>query len=111
LFVFAGILPAAAANETWVCTFPGLISKMTVRERLEVTANEVIRDGLTSYHVVENSERGLVATHARSEPAQAAMIIGTLAIDKPTGNFVISVMVPGDLLANKIVTGKCQKEK
>ena len=33
----AGIAPALAA-ETWVCTFPGIISPVNVRERFEVRA-------------------------------------------------------------------------
>jgi len=44
-----------------------------------------------------------------SQAADAAITVGTLAIDKPTGNFVLGVMVPGAPLMNKIVAGKCQK--
>jgi hypothetical protein len=98
-----------AAAEIWTCTFPGLISKMTVREQMDINANQVIRDGEMAYHIVENNARGVVATYVRSQPPQAAMTIGTLAIDKTSGHFVISVMVPGDPLANKVVSGRCEK--
>lgn len=109
LALLAGIVPAAA--EVWNCTFPGLISKSNVRERMEVRGNEVIRDGQRAYRIVENSARGLVATYARTQPVETPMNIGTLGINKPTGDFVISVMVPGEPLANKVVAGKCEREK
>ena len=109
LVLLGGMVPAAA--EAWVCTFPGLISKTNVRERIEVRANEVIRDGERAYRIVENSARGLVATYARTQPVETPMSIGTLGINKPTGDFVISIMVPGEPLANKVVAGKCQREK
>ena len=108
LALLAGLVPAAA--EVWVCTFPGLISRMNVRERMEVRANEVIRDGERSYRIVENNARGLIATYARTQPAEIPISMGTLGIHKPTGDFVISVMVPGEPMANKVVAGKCQRE-
>jgi hypothetical protein len=108
LALLAGMVPAAA--EVWVCTFPGLISRMNVRERMEVRANEVIRDGERAYRIIENNARGLVATYARTQPAEVPISMGTLGLNKPTGDFVISVMVPGEPLANKVVAGKCQKE-
>jgi hypothetical protein len=104
-----GIVPAA--GEVWNCTFPGLISQANVRERMEVRGNEVIRDGERAYRIIENSARGLVATYARTQPVETPMSIGTLGIDKPTGDFVISIMVAGQPLANKIVAGKCVREK
>jgi hypothetical protein len=107
--LLAGIVPAAA--EAWNCTFPGLISKVNVRERIEVRANEVIRDGQRAYRIVENSARGLIATYARTQPVETPISIGTLGINKPTGDFVISIMVPGEPLANKVVSGKCEREK
>jgi hypothetical protein len=103
--VLAGIVPAAAA-ENWVCTFPGLISTMTVIERFEVRANDVLRDGHTAYRIIENNDRGVTATFAR---ADAAITVGTLAIDKSTGDFVLGVMVPGSPLMNKVVPGKCKR--
>jgi hypothetical protein len=106
--LLAGTVPAAA--EVWICTFPGLISRMNVRERMEVRGNEVIRDGERSYRIIENNPRGVIATYARTQPAEIPMSIGTLGINKPTGDFVISVMVPGEPLANKVVSGKCQRE-
>jgi hypothetical protein len=109
ILLLCGMLPTYAA-EAWICTFPGLISKMTVRERMEIGTNDVIRDGELAYRIVENDNRGIIATHARTQPAQNPMIAGTLAIDKSNGEFVISVMVPGQPLANKVVTGKCKKE-
>src|SRR3954471_13860663 len=63
--LLAGIVPAAAA-ETWICTFPGLISPMTVIERFEVRAAEVVREGQTTYRIVENNARGLTATYAHT---------------------------------------------
>ena len=109
LVSLAGIVPAAA--EVWNCTFPGLISQTNVRERMEVRGNEVIRDGERAYRIIENSARGLVATYARTQPLESPMSVGTLGINKPTGDFVISIMVPGQPLANKVVAGKCVREK
>lgn len=103
----AGMLPAAAA-ESWVCTFPGLISTMTVMERFEVRATDVLRDGQTAYRIIENNGRGLAATFARAQTADAAVTVGTLAIDKSTGDLALSVMVPGAPLMNKVVAGKCK---
>jgi len=108
VIVFAGIV-SAAANEVWVCTFPGLISTMTVKERFEVRTADVLRDGTTAYRIVENSNRGVIATYARADAPDRAITVGTLAIDKPTGDFVLGVMVPGAPLMNKVVAGKCQK--
>jgi hypothetical protein len=108
LALFAAIVPANAA-ETWICTFPGLISTMTVKERFEVRAADVLREGQVVYRIVENNERSVTATYSRAQAADAAITVGTLAIDKPTGNFVLGVMVPGAPLMNKIVAGKCQK--
>jgi hypothetical protein len=108
--LFISSIPATAA-ETWLCTFPGLISSMAVKERLEVRATEVIRDGQTAYRIVQNNDRSVIATYARTQPADAAITVGTLAIDKPTGDFVISVMVPGAPLMSKVVTGKCQLDR
>jgi hypothetical protein len=108
VMTFAGIA-SATANEVWVCTFPGLISTMTVKERFEVRTVDVLRDGTTTYRIVENSNRAVIATYARSDTSDRAITVGTLAIDKPTGDFVLSVMVPGAPLMNKVVTGKCQK--
>lgn len=108
VITFAGIVSARSA-EVWMCTFPGLISTMTVKERFEVRTVDVLRDGTTVYRIVENSNRGLIATYARTDAPDRAITIGTLAIDKPTGDFVLSVMVPGAPLMNKVVAGKCQK--
>lgn len=108
VITFAGIVSARSA-EVWMCTFPGLISTMTVKERFEVRTVDVLRDGTTTYRIVENSNRGLIATYARTDAPDRAITIGTLAIDKPTGDFVLSVMVPGAPLMNKVVAGKCQK--
>jgi hypothetical protein len=108
VITFAGIVSARSA-EVWMCTFPGLISTMTVKERFEVRTVDVLRDGTTIYRIVENSNRGLIATYARTDAPDRAITIGTLAIDKPTGDFVLSVMVPGAPLMNKVVAGKCQK--
>lgn len=108
VIIFAGIVSARSA-EVWMCTFPGLISTMTVKERFEVRTVDVLRDGTTTYRIVENSNRGLIATYARTDAPDRAITIGTLAIDKPTGDFVLSVMVPGAPLMNKVVAGKCQK--
>jgi hypothetical protein len=108
IMTFAGIV-SATSGEVWVCTFPGLISTMTVKERFEVRTTDVLRDGTTPYRIVENSNRGVIATYARADAPDRAITIGTLAIDKPTGDFVLGVMVPGAPLMNKIVAGKCQK--
>ena len=108
VITFAGIVSARSA-EVWMCTFPGLISTVTVKERFEVRTVDVLRDGTTTYRIVENSNRGLIATYARTDAPDRAITIGTLAIDKPTGDFVLSVMVPGAPLMNKVVAGKCQK--
>jgi len=108
VMTFDGIA-AAATNEVWVCTFPGLISTMTVKERFEVRATDVLRDGMTAYRIVENSNRGVIATYARADAPDRSVTVGTLAIDKPTGDFVLGVMVPGAPLMNKVVAGKCQK--
>ena len=108
VITFAGIVSARSA-EVWMCTFPGLISTMTVKERFEVRTVDVLRDGTTTYRIVENSNRGLIATYARTDAPDRAITIGTLAIDKPTGDFVLSVMVPGAPLMNKVIAGKCQK--
>ena len=108
VIIFAGIVSARSA-EVWMCTFPGLISTMTVKERFEVRTVDVLRDGTTTYRIVENSNRGLIATYARTDAPDRAITIGTLAIDKPTGDFVLSVMVPGAPVMNKVVAGKCQK--
>ena len=101
---------SASAAEAWNCVFPGLISKMNVRERMEIKDKDVVRDGETIYRIVENNQRAVVATHSRTMPLDSSMIVGTLAIEKTTGDFVIGVMVPGQPVANKTVTGKCQKE-
>lgn len=108
VITFAGIA-SATANEVWMCTFPGLISTMTVRERFKVRAVDVLRDERMTYRIIENSNRGVIATYSRTDAPDRAITIGTLAIDKPTGDFVLSVMVPGAPLMNKVVTGKCQK--
>ena len=108
VIAFAGTAPATA-DEVWVCTFPGLISKVTVRERFEVRTVDVLRDGTTTYRIIENSNRGVIATYARADAPDRAITVGTLAIDKPTGDFVLGVMVPGAPLMNKVVAGKCQK--
>jgi hypothetical protein len=108
LVLFAGVVPAGAA-ETWNCTFPGLISTMTVKERFEIRAADVLREGQVAYRIVENNDRSVTATYSRAPSADTAITVGTLAIDKPTGDFVLSVMVPGAPLMNKIVSGKCQK--
>jgi len=105
---FAGIV-SATADEVWVCTFPGLISTMTVKERFEVRTVDVLRDGTTTYRIVENSKRAVIATYARADAPDRAVTVGTLAIDKPTGDLVLGVMVPGAPLMNKVVAGKCQK--
>jgi hypothetical protein len=105
---FAGMV-SATANEAWVCTFPGLISPMTVKERFEIRTVDVLRDGTTAYRIVENSNRGVIATYTRANAPDQAITVGTLAIDKLTGDFVLSVMVPGAPLMNKVVAGKCQK--
>ena len=105
---FAAVV-SATANEIWVCTFPGLISTMTVKERFEVRTVDVLRDGTTTYRIVENSNRAVIATYARADAPDRAVTVGTLAIDKPTGDFVLGVMVPGAPLMNKVVAGRCQK--
>ena len=105
---FAAVV-SATANEIWVCTFPGLISTMTVKERFEVRTVDVLRDGTTTYRIVENSNRAVIATYARADAPDRAVTVGTLAIDKPTGDLVLGVMVPGAPLMNKVVAGKCQK--
>ena len=108
VMTLAGIAPATS-GEVWVCTFPGLISTMTVKERFEVPTTDVLRDGTTTYRIVENSTRAVIATHARANAQDQAVTVGTLAIDKPTGDLVLGVMVPGAPLMNKVVAGKCQK--
>ena len=108
IMTFVGIVPATA-NEVWICTFPGLISTMTVKERFEVRTVDVLRDGTTTYRIVENSNRAVIATYARADAPDRAVTVGTLAIDKPTGDLVLGVMVPGAPLMNKVVAGKCQK--
>jgi hypothetical protein len=108
LILLIGTTPAAAV-EAWVCTFPGLISPMSVRERMEVRTKEVIRDGETAYRIIENNERAVVAVFARTQSPESPVTIGTLGIDKPTGDFMISVMVSRSPLASKVVTGKCEK--
>ena len=108
IVVVAGIAPALAA-ETWVCTFPGIISPVNVRERFEVRATDVLRDGTQAYRIIENSARAVVAAYVHAPAPDTAITIGTLAIDKPTGNFVLGVMVPGDHLRTKVVPGKCQQ--
>ena len=108
VMTLAGIVSATSA-EVWVCTFPGLISTMTVKERFEVRTVDVLRDGTTAYRIVENSNRAVIATYARADAPDRAVTVGTLAIDKPTGDFVLGVMVPGAPLMNKVVAGKCQK--
>jgi len=108
VITFAGIVSARSA-EVWMCTFPGLISTMTVKERFEVRTVDVLRDGTTTYRIVENSNRAVIATYARADAPDRAVTVGTLAIDKPTGDFVLGVMVPGAPLMNKVVAGKCQK--
>ena len=105
---FAAVV-SATADEVWVCTFPGLISTMTVKERFEVRTVDVLRDGTTTYRIVENSNRAVIATYARADAPDRAVTVGTLAIDKPTGDLVLGVMVPGAPLMNKVVAGKCQK--
>jgi hypothetical protein len=108
VITFAGIVSARSA-EVWMCTFPGLISTMTVKERFEVRTVDVLRDGTTTYRIVENSNRAVIATYARADAPDRAVTVGTLAIDKPTGDLVLGVMVPGAPLMNKVVAGKCQK--
>ena len=108
VIIFAGIVSARSA-EVWMCTFPGLISTMTVKERFEVRTVDVLRDGTTTYRIVENSNRAVIATYARADAPDRAVTVGTLAIDKPTGDFVLGVMVPGAPLMNKVVAGRCQK--
>ena len=108
VMTFAGIA-SATANEVWVCTFPGLISTMTVKERFEIRTVDVLRDGTTAYRIVENSTRAVIASYARANAPDQAVTVGTLVIDKPTGDFVLGVMVPGAPLMNKVVAGKCQK--
>src|SRR5260370_27358847 len=88
----AAIAPAVA-GETWICTFPGIINPVNVRERFEVRAADVLRDGTVAYRIIENSTRGIVAAYVHAPAPDAAITIGTLAIDKPTGNFVLGVMV------------------
>jgi hypothetical protein len=111
LLIVVLVAPAGSASaEAWNCIFPGLISKMNVRERMEIKDKEVVRDGEMIYRIVENNQRAVVATHSRTMPLDSSMIVGTLAIEKTTGDFVIGVMVPGQPVANKTVTGKCQKE-
>jgi len=108
VMTLAGIV-SATSGEVWVCTFPGLISTMTVKERFEVRATDVLRDGTTAYRIVENSNRAVIATYARADAPDRAITVGTLGIDKPTGDLVLGVMVPGAPLMNKVVAGKCQK--
>jgi hypothetical protein len=108
IMTFVGIV-SATANEVWICTFPGLISTMTVKERFEVRTLDVLRDGTTPYRIIENSTRGIIATYARADVPDRAITVGTLAIEKPTGDLVLGVMVPGAPLMNKVVAGKCQK--
>ena len=108
VITFAGIV-SATSGEVWVCTFPGLISTMTVKERFEIRTVDVLRDGTTTYRIIENSNRGVIATYARADAPDRAITVGSLAIDKPTGDFVLGVMVPGAPLMNKIVAGRCQK--
>jgi hypothetical protein len=110
LIVGGASLADPVSAETWNCIFPGLISKMNVRERMEINDKEIVRDGDMIYRIVENNQRAVVATHSRTLPLDSSMIVGTLAIEKTTGDFVIGVMVPGQPVANKTVTGKCQKE-
>ncbi len=74
---------------------------MTVKERFEVRTVDVLRDGTTTYRIIENSNRGIIATYARADTPDRAITVGTLAIDKPTGDFVLGVMVPGAPLMNK----------
>lgn len=100
---------ACWAAEAWTCTFPGLISPVAVRERFEVRSNEVIRDGQMAYRIVENNSRALTATYSRTQPADFPVTAGTLALEKLTGKFAISVMVPGAPLASKVVNGTCDK--
>lgn len=108
IVLVAGIAPAVA-GEAWICTFPGIISPVTVRERFEVRATDVLRDGAVAYRIIENSTRGVVAAYVHTPAPDTAITIGTLAIDKPTGNFVLGVMVPGEPLRNKVVPGKCEQ--
>ena len=108
VITFADIV-SATSGEVWVCTFPGLISTMTVKERFEVRTVDVLRDGTTTYRIIENSNRGIIATYARADAPDRAITVGTLAIDKPTGDFALGVMVPGAPLMNKVVAGRCQK--
>jgi hypothetical protein len=105
---FVGIV-SVTANEIWTCTFPGLISTMTVKERFEVRTADVLRDGTTPYRIVENSTRSIIATYARADVPDRAITVGTLAIERPTGDLVLGVMVPGAPLMNKVVAGKCQR--
>jgi len=108
IITFAGIV-SATSGEVWMCTFPGLISTMTVKERFEIRTVDVLRDGTTTYRIIENSNRGVIATYARADAPDRAITVGTLAIDKATGDFVLGVMVPGAPLMSKIVAGRCQK--
>src|SRR5204863_5422651 len=108
VIAFAGSV-SAASDEVWMCTFPGLISTVTVKERFEVRTVDVLRDGTMTYRIIENSNRGVIATYARANAPDRAITVGTLAIDKATGDFVLGVMVPGAPLMNKVVAGKCQK--
>ena len=108
VMTFAGVV-SASSGEVWLCTFPGLISAMTVKERFEVRTVDVLRDGTMTYRIVENSDRGVIATYARADAPDRAITVGTLAIDKPTGDLVLGVMVPGAPLMNKVVAAKCQK--
>ena len=69
----------------------------------------MLRDGTTTYRIVENSNRGVIATYARADAPDRAITVGTLAIDKPTGDFVLGVMVPGAPLMNKVVAGNAKR--
>ena len=82
---------------------------MTVVERFDIRDTDVLRDGQVSYRIVENNNRGVIATYARTQTGDASITVGTLVIDKPSGDFAIGVMVPGAPLMNKVVTGKCRK--
>jgi hypothetical protein len=99
----------ARADETWLCVFPGLISPSMVRERMEVRGDKLIRDGQMTYQVVQSGSRALVAAYTRAEPPESPMTVGVIALDKRTGDFTISVMVPGSPIASKVVSGKCDK--
>jgi hypothetical protein len=83
---------------------------MIVRESMDVRESDVIRDGETKYRIVENNARAVAATYVRTDPPDAPMAVGTLVIEKGTGDFAISIMVPGSPISTKVVTGKCQKE-